>query len=90
MKDKVDIFFEIVQIILGFALIIGIVIGIVKCSNYQESAKWNNGYCECGGHWEYEQAVGHHYSTSYIYRCAECGKRLEVRSVQTEVEEVEE
>ena len=51
-----------------------------------ESAKWNNGYCECGGHWEYEQAVGHQYSTSYIYRCDNCGKRIEVKSIVEETD----
>lgn len=75
MKDTV---YDIIQVILGFAFIVGIVIGLVKCVNNQERAEWNNGYCECGGHWIYEQAVGHQMKTSYIYRCDECGKILEV------------
>ena len=32
----------------------------------------------CGGTWEYEQAVGHKSSTSYIYICRKCGKRIEI------------
>jgi hypothetical protein len=35
---------------------------------------WNYGYCECGGKWVYQQAVGHYYSTDYIYKCDKCGK----------------
>lgn len=35
---------------------------------------WNYGYCECGGKWVYQQAVGHYYSTDYIYECDKCGK----------------
>ena len=83
MKDTV---IELIWVLIGFALIIGIVIGVVKCSNTQDSAKWNGGYCECGGHWEYEQAVGHQYSTTYIYRCDNCGKRIEVKSIVEETD----
>lgn len=35
---------------------------------------WNGGYCSCGGHWVYQQAVGHRYSTHYIYKCDTCGE----------------
>lgn len=39
----------------------------------------NNGICtECGGQYEFIQAVGHKYDTSYIYKCNECGKIIEV------------
>lgn len=84
MKDTV---YYIIQIILGIAFIVGVVFGIVKCSREQEEKEWNNGYCECGGHWVYEQAVGHAYSTSYLYKCDKCGKTLEVDN--TNVTEVE-
>lgn len=79
-KDKEDIFFEIVQIILGIAFIVSVVFCIVKCSREQDKKEWNNGYCECGGHWVYEQAIGHAYSTSYLYKCDKCGKTLEVNN----------
>lgn len=85
-----DALIDLLQAVLGFVLIIGIVIVMVKCSNEQEIKEWNNGYCACGGHWRYEQAVGHQMRTSYIYKCDKCGKLIEVWSVQTEVEEVEE
>lgn len=87
-KDKVDIVFEIAQVILGIALIFGMVCSMVKCSREQDKKEWNNGYCECGGHWVYEQAVGHAYSTSYLYKCDKCGKTLEVHNTSiTEVKE---
>ena len=74
-RDTVaTIVFDIVCII-G---LIAIIVFAVKCSNNNVVSAWNNGYCECGGHWVYEQAVGHAYRTSYIYRCDECGKTLEV------------
>lgn len=75
MKDTVR---DIIRIILGSIFILGMIYGVVKCSNDQEDKKWNNGYCECGGHYEYQQAVGHQYTTSYIYQCDSCGKIIEL------------
>lgn len=49
---------------------------------------WNDGYCECGGKWEYQQAIGHRYSTSYLYKCDKCGRMVEFENYyETEVEE---
>lgn len=75
MKDTV---FEIIYVILIGAFIGSVIIGAGKCSKDQDEKEWNNGYCECGGHFEYEQAVGHQYRTSYIYKCDSCGRRIEV------------
>jgi hypothetical protein len=38
---------------------------------------WNDGYCKCGGKWEYQEAVGHRYSTNYLYKCDKCGRIVE-------------
>lgn len=73
MKDMV------VEIILCIVFIAGIIIGTDACLNEQDKKAWNDGYCECGGRFEYEQAVGHQYSTSYIYTCDSCGKHIEIR-----------
>lgn len=87
MKDR-DTVVTIIFDIVGIIGIIVVIILAVKCSNNQDRVEWNNGYCECGGHWVYEQAVGHAYRTSYLYRCDECGKTLEVWNTNvTEVEE---
>jgi hypothetical protein len=55
-----------------FLLGICIVLLIIFC--YYRESKWNNGYCECGGKWEYQQAIGHQYTTNYQYKCDKCGK----------------
>lgn len=68
----------IIEIILLAAIIGGIIIGAVTCENIRDEKVWNNGYCECGGHFKYEQAVGHQYRTSYIYTCDSCGKHIEI------------
>ncbi len=75
MKDR---FFDIGYIILWFAFIISVIICAAKCSIAQDEKKWNNGYCECGGHYVYEQAVGHQNFTSYIYECDSCGRHIEL------------
>lgn len=74
-----DVIVDIILTILGIVFIIGIVIGALTLSSKQDEKTWNNGYCECGGHFEYEQAVGHRDRTSYIYRCDSCGKHIELR-----------
>lgn len=39
---------------------------------------YNNGIHEgCGGHWVYETAVGHRYSTNFVYYCDKCGMTIE-------------
>ena len=77
--DK-EIVVQLLELIIGCIAIAAVILGIVKCTNERYKTIWNDGYCECGGHWVYEQAVGHQYHTTYIYRCDKCGKRIEIRS----------
>lgn len=76
---------EIVTILVVLAALCMLVVGLVRCSHKIDAAEWNNGYCECGGHWRYEQAVGHQYGTSYIYKCDECGNRIEIGTYEEEI-----
>lgn len=81
MRDYLpEITSTIVLILLVTALIFGIAFGADACSAKHDEKLWNNGSCDvCGGTWKYEQAVGHgYYSTSYIYICDDCGKRIEI------------
>lgn len=75
MKDIIHL---IISIILLIVVAAAIVIGAVTYLRWEEEKDWNNGYCECGGHWVYEQAVGHAYGTSYLYKCDECGKTIDI------------
>lgn len=43
-----------------------------------DTSCWNDGHCECGGNWVYEQAVGYRYSTYFYYHCDKCGKVIEL------------
>ena len=73
MKNK-----DLMQIVIILLCVIAVAIGLIIWSNKVESDRWNNGYCSCGGHYEYTQAVGHAYTTSYIYTCDKCGNTVEL------------
>lgn len=60
-----------------------IILGIFYSSEKHEDEVWNNGHCSCGGNWEYEQAVGHYSSTTYMYICDKCGKRYEFNDIRS-------
>ena len=43
------------------------------------SNTWNNGICSyCGGHYKFQQAIGHNHYTEYMYTCDKCGHSIEV------------
>ena len=78
-----DILIEIIGVILIILLCITFVFFVCKvghkASIKRDNKLWNGGHCDiCGSTWKYEQAVGHRSSTSYIYVCRKCGKRIEL------------
>ena len=65
-------------------LIIVIVWGIFMM---RSSSRYNNGVCpECGGRYIYQQAVGHWFTTDYVYICNGCGKMIAINYYVTSVE----
>lgn len=78
-----DIWFEVRAIINIAIVIVGVIFGCIIIGKIYDDKLWNNGHCPvCGSEWEYEQAVGHYYSTSYMYVCNKCGKRIEIDEVR--------
>lgn len=76
MKDWNEFIVPLIMLAVGIILIF---------TAYSVNAgQWNDGYCSCGGRWVYQEAVGHRYSTSYIYKCDNCGKIKEFYSVHEE------
>ena len=61
----------------GFFIIAIIITVILMGLQASDNARWNDGYCSCGGRWEYVQPIGHSSTTSYLYECDECGKMHE-------------
>ena len=73
----------IISFIVILSLFTAFFFAIYKGSIKHDDKLWNDGHCDvCGGAWEYEQAVGHRSSTSYIYVCEDCGKRIEIYEVR--------
>ena len=66
---------NIYAIVGGITLIFIIAILLIS---FFDTKSWNDGHCKCGGNWVYEQAVGHHYYTTYMYTCDKCGKAIEI------------
>jgi len=75
MSTKYDSEFE-----LKFAGILLVILAVCWFASKVWSAdKYNNGVCEaCGGQYVYQQAVGHRYSTEYIYICDKCGHMIQI------------
>lgn len=74
MKDWYDFIAPII------ILLIVVILGFARCSI--DTDQWNDGYCSCGGRWVYQEAVGHRSSTTYIYKCDNCGKVKEFYSTR--------
>ena len=73
-KDNTGIIASI--IVFGFLIVLAFI--IYACSVTMSTSVYNNGiHKNCGGHWIYENAIGHQYSTSYLYHCDKCGKTYE-------------
>lgn len=63
-------------------ILILIIIVLMFVSRACSSIRYNDGICKlCGGRYIYQQAVGHKYSTNYIYKCEKCGHVIEVDDV---------
>ena len=72
----------IISVAVTVGLIFGLFMWAMNAQEKHDNNLWNGGECQCGGKWEYEQAVGHRSSTSYIYVCTKCGKRIEISEVR--------
>lgn len=82
-KEDDDFRVEFITAIIIVSIFIAVLIGAVVIGNDHDDKLWNYGHCPvCGSEWEYEQAVGHYYSTHYVYVCKECGKRIEIGKIR--------
>lgn len=61
------------------ALLLLLILIVLFISSCNSSNAYNNGVCKlCDGDYEFDQAVGHQYFTSYLYKCNKCGNIIEV------------
>ena len=63
---------KIIAILVALAIAFGFAIIIYK--NHEENHdRWNNGYCECGGQYQFSSATNWRGSKNYYYTCDKCG-----------------
>lgn len=76
MKDFLKaVMWLMLTIILGLSIALSIRYAGAK----KDEQKYNGGICtECGGHYIYQQAIGHQVDTDYIYICDKCGSMIEL------------
>lgn len=43
--------------------------------------RWNNGYCECGGQYQFSSTTNWHGSKDYYYTCDKCGHTEEFSAI---------
>lgn len=78
-----DIWAEFKAVIIIALILFAIIVCLIIVGEIHDDKKWNNGHCPvCGSKWEYEQAVGHYYSTDYVYVCNKCGRRIEIGEIR--------
>lgn len=68
------------------AVLIAIAIGFgVATLLYKEQEsnhdRWNNGYCECGGEYQFSSATNWRGSRNYYYTCDKCGHTEEFHAI---------
>lgn len=86
MEETLKFIGKMILLIIGLLLFMGLAYG---CQHAVDSSEYNNGVCTCGGHFHYEQAVGHRFATNYIYACDKCGRRIELCYTPLEEDGVE-
>jgi len=74
--DRVDV----ILVGLLIVLVLGMMLGVY--ADYQHHLdvveEFNNGICkECGSTYSFVEAVGHRYSSTYVYKCNGCGNIIE-------------
>ena len=74
-KDKFEL--KVDLMILGICIVLIFILNIY--ASISSANTYNNGiHKDCGGHWVYENAVGHRFSTNFIYHCDKCSTTIEL------------
>lgn len=90
-KDFFEDIKEGIGVFIFPALFLLLIILLAIADNKADEKAWNNGFCECGGCWEYldtshnisyTKEGGYHDRKGYIYKCEKCGKMHEFNEVR--------
>ena len=71
---------KIITILVAIIIAFGLATLIYKEAEGNRN-RWNNGYCECGGQYQFSSATNWHGSKNYYYTCDKCGHTEEFSSL---------
>ena len=71
---------KIIAILIALAIAFGLATLIYKEAEGNRN-RWNNGYCECGGQYQFSSATNYRGSKDYYYTCDKCGHTEEFSSL---------
>lgn len=71
---------KIIAILIALAIAFGLATLIYKEAEGNRN-RWNNGYCECGGQYQFSSATQWRSSKTYYYTCDKCGHTEEFSSL---------
>ena len=63
---------RIIAVLLALAVSLGFA-ALLYEEHKNNNDRWNNGYCECGGQYQFSSATNWHGSKDYYYTCDKCG-----------------
>ena len=70
-----------------FVVCVILIIVLLIVRSCVSESRWNNGICSyCGGHYRFQQAIGHNHYTEYMYTCDKCGHSIEIAQHYPEVD----
>lgn len=71
---------KIVAILVALAIAFGVATLLYKQAEGNHD-RWNNGYCECGGQYQFSSATNYRGSKDYYYTCDKCGHTEEFSAI---------
>lgn len=71
---------KIIAVLLAIVISFGLTTLIYKEAEGDHD-RWNNGYCECSGQYQFSSATNWHGSKDYYYTCDKCGHTEEFSAI---------
>ena len=71
---------RVIAVLIAIAIGFGVATLLYKDAEGNHD-RWNNGYCECGGEYQFSSATNWRGSKDYYYTCDKCGHTEEFTSI---------
>lgn len=71
---------KVIAILVALVIAFGVATLLYKDAEGNHD-RWNNGYCECGGQYQFSSATNYRGSKDYYYTCDKCGHTEEFSAI---------